>query len=200
MEKYSSSHKIQEHLDKVVFSQSFLNCDGLGNEVPFFICPFNPKETLALEALVQRLVDQLHERSIPVLHIHLFDLVLDILKAWGIWEEIIQIEAHTDKAELRETLENVLDAKEHLIPEIRLRLQAQSPKVMFITGVGTVYPYIRSHTILNNLQSTAVGFPTVLFFPGLYEQAPHRTTALRLFGLLSSDRYYRAFNILDYHV
>ena len=90
VEKYSSSHKIQEHLNKVVFSQRFLDCDGLGNEVPFFICPFDPKETLALDSLVQRLIDQLHEQGIPVLHIHLFDLVLDILKAWGTWEEIIQ--------------------------------------------------------------------------------------------------------------
>ena len=27
--------------------------------------------------------------------------------------------------------------------------------VMFITGVGEVFPYIRSHNVLNNLQSTA---------------------------------------------
>jgi hypothetical protein len=70
-------------------------------------------------------------------------------------------------------------------------------EVMFITGVGEVFPYIRSHTVLNNLQSTAKYRPTVMFFPGEYTHSAETGASLNLFGRLHDDNYYRAFNI--YH-
>ncbi len=72
--------------------------------------------------------------------------------------------------------------------------------VMFITGVGEVFPYIRSHNVLNNLQSTAQDRPTVMFFPGTYTQSLETGASLDLFGVLHDDKYYRAFNIFDVHV
>ena len=35
-----------QHLLAVISGQRFLRKQGLGNEVPFFICPFKPQETL----------------------------------------------------------------------------------------------------------------------------------------------------------
>ena len=63
-----------------------------------------------------------------------------------------------------------------------------------------VYPYIRSHNVLNNLQSTAKDKPTVMFFPGRYTHALATGASLELFGMLHDDKYYRAFNILNYEV
>jgi len=70
--------------------------------------------------------------------------------------------------------------------------------VLFLTGVGEVFPYIRTHTILNNLQSRAKDRPTVLFFPGKYTQSSEFGSTLDLFDRMHNDRYYRAFNI--FHV
>jgi hypothetical protein len=72
--------------------------------------------------------------------------------------------------------------------------------VMFITGVGAVFPYIRSHTVLNNLQSTAKDKPTVMFFPGEYVQSKAEGASLVLFNRLEDDKYYRAFNIYHYQI
>jgi hypothetical protein len=72
--------------------------------------------------------------------------------------------------------------------------------VLFLTGVGEVYPFIRSHTVLNNLQRVAKDRPTVLFFPGEYSYSPEEGASLDLFGRLRGDRYYRAFNIYHSHV
>jgi phosphosulfolactate phosphohydrolase-like enzyme len=79
-------------------------------------------------------------------------------------------------------------------------IAAQPHDVIFLSGVGEVYPFIRSHNVLNNLQSTAKDKPTVLFFPGSYTHSTATGGSLDLFGLLHDDKYYRAFNILNYEV
>jgi len=79
-------------------------------------------------------------------------------------------------------------------------MRQQEFDVMFITGVGEVFPYIRSHNVLNNLQSTAKDRPTVMFFPGEYTQSLESGASLDLFGRLHDDKYYRAFNIFHVEV
>jgi hypothetical protein len=92
-------------------------------------------------------------------------------------------------------LQGVLDPETHLVPTIAEKMRQQEFDVLFITGVGEVFPYIRSHTVLNNLQSTAKERPTVLFFPGEYIHSLEHGASLDLFGRLHDDKYYRAFNI-----
>ena len=73
----------------------------------------------------------------------------------------------------------------------------REPDVLFLTGVGEVFPYIRSHTVLNNLHTTAKDHPTILFFPGVYSFSPEKGSSLDLFGRFLHDGYYRAFNIYE---
>jgi len=92
-------------------------------------------------------------------------------------------------------VQNVLGIEEYLIPAIGERLAAAEYDVLFLSGIGEVFPYIRSHNVLNNLQSTAKSKPTVMFFPGEYRYSLEQGASLELFGLLHDDKYYRAFNI-----
>ena len=69
--------------------------------------------------------------------------------------------------------------------------------IFFLTGIGEVFPYIRSHNVLNNLQSVVTGKPMLMFFPGRYEQSDTLGSSLVLFGRLKDDQYYRAKNILE---
>lgn len=66
---------------------------------------------------------------------------------------------------------------------------------LFLTGIGAIYPIIRSHTILNNLQALVKEIPLVMFFPGNYNNF-----SLNLFGRLKDDNYYRAFNLNEYTI
>jgi hypothetical protein len=188
-----------DHLLKVISSERFLKKQGLGNEVPFFICPYGANEAVAMDAMHSSLVNKLLGRGVRVFEINLYDLSVEILRARGIWDQILTIEPDTSKDELKELLQGVLDPESHLIPEIGAKLSGQEFDVLFLCGVGEVYPYIRSHNVLNNLQSTAKEKPTVMFFPGEYTQGADGAS-LDLFGLLHDDKYYRAFNILRYEV
>jgi len=198
--KPTSRKERAEHLFKVVTSQRFLTKQGLGNEVPFFICPYPAEEGLSMNEDRLALVTRITHAGIAVLDLSLYDLSLGILEERGILDQILDIERDTDKREVRELLQSVLDPKANLIPRIGKAIEATPHDVIFLSGVGEVYPYIRSHNVLNNLQSTAKDKPTVLFFPGSYTHALATGASLDLFGRLHDDKYYRAFNILNYEV
>ncbi|MCP4359957.1 MAG: DUF1788 domain-containing protein [Chloroflexi bacterium] len=186
-----------DHLLAIISSERFLKMQGLGNEVPFFICPFKPEETRDINRLGNQLINTLGNKGIRVLKINLYDLSIELLKQRGIWDRVLTVEATISKDELKELLQGVLDPEKHLIPAIAGKMARQDYDVMFISGVGEVFPYIRSHTVLNNLQSTAKDRPTVMFFPGEYTHSSESGASLDLFGRLRDDKYYRAFNI--YH-
>jgi hypothetical protein len=186
-----------QHLLAVISGQRFLQKQGLGNEVPFFICPYKPEESIQMERLQRQLINQLSQTGVRVLEINLYDLSIEILKDRGIWDQVLEMEASVTKDQLKELLQGVLDPEAHLVPAMAAKLANNEFDVLFLSGVGEVYPYIRSHNVLNNLQSTAKEKPTVMFFPGDYTHSLESGASLDLFGKLHDDKYYRAFNI--YH-
>ena len=189
-----------QHLLKVISSQQFLNKQGLGNEVPFFICPFKPEDSVKMERLQHQLVNRLEHAGVQILDINLYDLSIEILKEREIWDRIIEMEETISKEQLKELLQGVLDPESHLIPAIAGKMARTDFDVLFLSGVGEIFPYIRSHNVLNNLQSTAKEKPTVMFFPGSYTHSLESGASLDLFGKLQDDRYYRAFNIFHYEI
>lgn len=148
-----------------------------------------------MERIQRQLAIQLEQVGVRVLEINLYDLSVEILKARGIWEQVLTVEPTISKDELKELLQGVLDPEAHLVPAIAGKIRDAEFDVMFLAGVGEVFPYIRSHNVLNNLQSTAKERPTVMFFPGKYTHSIESGASLDLFGKLHDDKYYRAFNI-----
>lgn len=146
------------------------------------------------------LVTRITHAGVTVLDLSLYDLSITILEERDILDQILDIEPDTDKGEIRDMLQSVLDPRANLIPKIGEAIKATPHDVIFLSGVGETYPYLRSHNVLNNLQSTAKDKPTVLFFPGSYTHALATGASLDLFGRLHDDKYYRAFNILNYEV
>lgn len=184
-----------DHLLTVLSGQRFLQKEGLGNEVPFFICPFDASVSVDVIRLQKQLVNRLEQSGIRVLEINLYDLSIEIIKDRGIWEQIIEMEPTVSKDELKELLQGVLDPETNLVPAIATKLRNNEFEVLFLTGAGEVFPYIRSHHVLNNLQSTAKEKPTLMFFPGAYTHTLESGASLDLFDRLHDDKYYRAFNI-----
>lgn len=188
-----------DHLFKLIRSERFLKKQGLGNEVPFFICPYLPEDK-EFQQVPKQLIQQLSQHGVIILLVDLYDLSIGLLKKRGIWERVLDQEQKVSKEQLKELLQGVLDPETHLIPAIARMMKESAFDVMFITGVGEVFPYIRSHNVLNNLQSTAKEKPTVMFFPGKYTHSLEGGASLELFGRLDEDKYYRAFNVYHYEL
>lgn len=204
-----------EHLVNVISSSHFLHMRGLNNDLPFYICEFRTAETFEMQRVIRQLINTLgglsvsglSGRGVKVLEINLYDLCIELLKAREgssegsiLWDEILAVETEVQKDSLLELLQNVLGIEKYLIPAISERLQEADFDVLFLSGIGEVFPYIRSHNVLNNLQSAAKEKPMVMFFPGEYRHSLEQGASLELFGLLHDDKYYRAFNIFETQV
>ena len=178
------------HLYNVVSSERFLSKKALGGEIPFFISTYKAEDELKVRDAIKALIRKLDTSGIPVLEINLYDLVCDIFEAKGGIERMFRVEKAKSKEKFLKALQSSLNIHLVMMPEIEKRIKNSNAKVYFLTGIGLVFPYIRSHTVLNNLQNIAKDAPTIMFFPGEYDGH-----SLRLFGLLKDDNYYRAFNI-----
>jgi hypothetical protein len=187
-----------EHLLSVLSSRRFLQMEGLGNEVPFFICDYAPAESVEMAKMQRQLANRLNQQGTRVLEINLYSLSIQLLKAEGDWDWYLAEEAGMPKAKLLEDIQSILDVETILVPAMAERMVKEAFDVLFISGVGEIFPFIRSHNVLNNLQKVAKQQPTVMFFPGSYSHSVASGASLELFGRLPDDKYYRAFNIYDY--
>ena len=196
----SNANELLKHLVETISSNHFLTKQGLNSEVPFFICPYKPEQNVEMQRLYKQLFKKLDQKNIKFLEINLYDLCLEVLAKRNLLDRILQKETVMPKSQIRETLKNTLDPAKYLIPAISEKAKVIEFDVLFLTGIGEVFPYIRSHNVLNNLQSTVKEKPTVMFFPGSYQHELATGASLDLFGKLQDDKYYRAFNILTMKV
>lgn len=178
------------HLYNIISSPNFLKKESLGGEIPFFISAYDPAMENEVTDSIKFLKNKLETSGVSVLELNLYDIVCDVLESKGGVDRMFEIEKLKKKDKFLNALQSTLNIHQVLTPKIKDIIDKNPSRVYFLTGIGLVYPYIRSHTILNNLQNIAKDSLTVIFFPGDYNG-----TSLNLFGAMKDDNYYRAFNI-----
>lgn len=177
----------------IVSNPRFINMEGLSGEIPFWVAPYDISKELKVESEIKHLVRKLKTSGFEPLCIDLFELSCEIIEENIGMEELKQIELDLDKSFFLDALQSTINIHDRFIPAIGKKVKETNPNMLFLKGVGKVYPFIRSHIVLNNLQSEIKNIPTLMFYPGEYSGR-----SLRLFNLLEDDNYYRAFNIYTY--
>lgn len=162
----------------------------LGGELPLFIQPLDPSKQRETEEQVKRLASRLNRKGIRVSVVNLFDLSIGILKEEGILDAILESESDIPHSDTVETLDSILDISSTIIPHLQSVIESENPDYLFLSGVGSVYPFIRSHGILNNIDELTDNCKLVLFFPGQYDNMQ-----LKLFGHIYDENYYRGINL-----
>jgi hypothetical protein len=181
------------HIFDIVSNPRFINMEGLSGEIPFWVAPYDISEENKVETEIKHFIKKLKTNGLKPLCIDLFELSCEIIEENIGMEELKQIELDLDKSFFLDALQSTINIHDRFIPAIGQKVKEANPKMLFLKGVGKVYPFIRSHIVLNNLQSEIKDIPTLMFYPGEYSG---RT--LKLFNLLEDDNYYRAFNIYTY--
>jgi hypothetical protein len=194
--EYHEAHVRFEHLLKLMSSRKFLDMTGPSNDVPYYICPFRVEETSQVYQHIDQLISALELKQIRVFNINLYRLCIEHFSTLGVLDGFIVDETKTPRNTFFNSISGLTDPREFIAPLIIDLIKRVMPDIIFITGVGEVYPYLRTHKLLSTLEIKFTEKPLVLFFPGKYETDNVKGSNLTLFGILD-DRYYRAFNI--YH-
>lgn len=193
-----------EHLFKILSHPDFLSMKGLTGEVPIFIHTYDPQDEDAMRRMVDSLAARLRAEGIALSLVDLFELFIGQLEEEGRLQRIIDKENTLSKQKLLETLNNLADPKKRLIPRLVQQINDDDIKLTLLTGVGRVFPFLRTHTILESLQPAMMQHPVVMFFPGLYTQEGGIGSQLRLFGSVANPPmyrpYYRAYNLEHYRL
>ncbi len=163
---------------------------NLGGELPLFIQPVPSERQSDVESQIKRLSTRLQKKGIVSVSINLYDLCMDILREADVLDAILEQEQEIEREDIISTLDSVLDIKSIIIPRIKDAIVKAHPQFVFISGVGNVYPFVRSHGILNNIDELTDECNLILFFPGEYNNLQ-----LKLFGKISDENYYRGHNL-----
>lgn len=182
-------------LEDRMISVASLTRYGTANDLKFYIFDYAPKD----ELLIRKEVIKLKSRNPDIVEFDLYEMMLEIIEEEGYLEDIQRMEKDYGKdLLLREVFQPLLSVEEDdnaFLEKFKTRVPDDGRSIVLITGVGKAFPIIRSHTILNNLQSIFRNNPVVMMYPGRYEIKNAMT--LRLFERLDDDNYYRAFPIVE---
>lgn len=193
-----------DHLFDTLSHPDFLAMKGLTGEVPIFIQTYDAKAEPETVRQVGHLSNRLRTSGITLAEVNLFDLILDHLKEENRLDRILEREATLGKQKLIELLANLSDPQTRLIPRLVEQFNNDAVQLTLLTGVGQVFPFLRTHTILESLQPAMMHHPVIMFFPGEYIQESVSGSQLRLFGTMANPPlyrpYYRAFNLEHYRI
>jgi hypothetical protein len=176
-----------------ITSSDFLSSKGLGNEIGFWIFDYPPERERDMRDFLSDIVlPALAKRAPPiaVVTINLFALVTDLLQERNLLEKAMEMQqAKGDESTLK-ALRAVLK-EDKLAQKIAAQFDIPNLDLLILTGVGSVYPMLRTHTLLSALHPIMGNTPLLMFFPGKYDGH-----SLRLFNTLAEDHYYRAFRLI----
>lgn len=189
-----------DRLFSIMQSDPFLQSNGIGNEVPLYIQPYAIEVQEGIDKRIKALHTRLQTQGQDVLRIHLLELVAEITGPKDRLKRLLEKESSMPRAKMLSTMTRWTDSANHIVPAIKAKLESKQWHATLIHGCGSVFPFLRTHGILESLQKDMDVSPIVFFFPGDYQHREAAGSDLRLFGRLSHKGYYRAFNLDHYHL
>ena len=182
---------------EVITADNFLASRGIGNEIGFYVFDYPPSGEMAVRQFVQQLAVKIRSgrQGIRLASVNLFEFLIDYLRERGFLEQCFRLQQQRDDAALLKALKGPLKPE-----KVAKRLAAiagpDHHDLVLLHGVGSVYPLLRTHSLLTNLHPYMDSVPVVLFYPGTYVAG-----TLRLFGgtdqVSDEHIYYRALRLID---
>lgn len=190
--KLSLDERLNQILPRVT-SRDFLDSNGLGNEIGFWIFDYSPDREMDVRDFVSDTMLPALIKRVPPIHaaaLDLLQLVTEVLEERGLLDKAIEMQQSKGDDTALAALRSVLK-EDKLAQKIAKQFDIPSLDLLILTGVGAVYPMLRTHTLLSALHPIMDKTPLLMFFPGRYDGH-----SLRLFNTLAEDHYYRAFQLV----
>ena len=187
---------LEERLNQIIpriTSREFLDSKGLGNEIGFWIFDYPPEREMDVRDFLDGTVQPALTKHVPQIRVgtvNLLALVSELLEERNLLEKAMEMQQSKGDESTLAALRSVLK-EDKLAQKIAAQFDIANLDLLILTGVGSVYPMLRTHTLLSALHPIMGKTPLLMFFPGKYDGH-----SLRLFNTLAEDHYYRAFRLI----
>lgn len=187
---------LDERLNQILprlTSRDFLDSKGLGNEIGFWIFDYPPDREMDVRAFLSGTVQPALAKQVPSIKsatVDLFQLVTDLLDDRKLLDKAMDMQLAKGDDSTLAALRSVLK-EDKIAQKIAAQYDIPNLDLLILSGVGAVYPMLRTHTLLSALHPIMGATPLLMFFPGRYDGH-----SLRLFNTLAEDHYYRAFRLV----
>lgn len=176
-----------------ITSKEFLNNKGLGNEIGFHIFDYPPEKELQVRKHIEFILKQIKKKrsGFKANHINIFKLIIYYLKSRNLFDRALKIDKEKGEEALLKALKAPLSA-EKIADIFEKEADPQNHDIVLVSGIGSAWPLLRSHNLLNNLHPRMGDTPLIMFYPGVYTGQ-----GLRLFDRIKESNYYRAFQLVS---
>ena len=196
--KTKQQKRLHERLDEIqprIESEDFLKNQGLGNEIGFYVFDYPPESELTVREHLEYMTERLDKRGRNFKSINLFEAIIELLDSRKLTERAFKVQKERGDDALFNALKGPLE-QNRVADFIASKIDFSSceknkTEFILLHGLGSAWPIIRGHGLLNALHAKVGNVPTVLFYPGEYDG-----TALKPFGRIESNNYYRAFKLV----
>jgi hypothetical protein len=171
-------------------TEDFLKNQGLGNEIGFYVFDYPPESELEVRDHIKFMTDKLNKRGRVFSNINLFATIIELLDTRKLTERAFKVQKERGDDALFNALKGPLE-QNRIADFIASKIDQESTEFILLHGLGSAWPIVRGHGLLNALHAKVGNVPTVLFYPGEYDG-----TALKPFGKIESNNYYRAFKLV----
>lgn len=196
--KTKQQKRLHERLDEIqprIESEDFLKNQGLGNEIGFYVFDYPPESELTVREHLEYMTERLDKRGRNFKSINLFEAIIELLDSRKLTERAFRVQKERGDDALFNALKGPLEQNrvaEFIASKIDFSsCEKNKTEFILLHGLGSAWPIIRGHGLLNALHAKVGNVPTVLFYPGEYDG-----TALKPFGRIESNNYYRAFKLV----
>lgn len=183
-----------KHLRQRLQDPDFQQSRGLSNEVPYYILAFNPADQPLVTEEISQMRRQVTRETagVDIVEFDLYQIMWHLLADMGIADDVVAMEETDGLDYLTEQLNNALEMTSLNNPFVTY-MQERIPNdqtIVFVTGIGEIFPLIRAHKVLNTMHQVITNVPVIFFYPGVYD-----SLSLTMFGESKEDNYYRAFQL-----
>ncbi|MDF4141981.1 MAG: DUF1788 domain-containing protein [Staphylococcus equorum] len=188
------------HLKEKMDDSKFQHNEGLSNEVGYYVFDYPADQELYMRKQIKKIQDSPLAARVNLRIFDIYDIMMYLLKDQEKYtgSDPIPILENIEKNQgldvLIEQINNILEMSENknlIVQYIKDRIpEGNGQCIIFLVGLGKVYPIIRAHKILNTMHQVLDNNPVVMFYPGNYDEM-----SLRAFGEIKDHNYYRAFRI-----
>jgi DNA-binding protein Fis len=155
-------------LREQIRTKTIFNKSGYAGELGIYIFQYEPQDELLIRAETKKILEEFSSEhdGVNICELDLYGLALEILEDKNLLQTVLNYESQQNPKDFTQSLKGPLKLA-NFITKIESKL-SEEINLIFITGIGKIYPYLRAHTLIEKLPEITDNHPVMIFYPGQF--------------------------------